>query len=123
MISENKSLVCQREQYPYPANAHYLNCATRAPLSKAVVKAGIDAVNKQIDPMDLTPDDFFFGSSPASMQASGGLPGGDTMQLEDVERRLIQQAMQKHGGNITDVARQLGLSRQALYRRMEKYGF
>ncbi len=39
-----------------------------------------------------------------------------------MERQLIQRAMQKHQGNITDVARELGLSRQALYRRLEKFG-
>lgn len=61
MIVENKPLVCQRDQYPYPADAHYLNCATRAPLSRAVAQAGIDAVHQQINPMGLMPDDFFSG--------------------------------------------------------------
>ena len=61
MIVENNPLVCQREQYSYPADAHYLNCATRAPLSRAVAQAGIDAVNQQLNPMGLMPDDFFSG--------------------------------------------------------------
>ena len=58
---ENKPLVCQRDQYPYPADAHYLNCATRAPLSRAVAQAGTDAVQRQLNPMGLMPDDFFSG--------------------------------------------------------------
>ena len=61
MISEQLDLQCQRAHYPYPADAHYLNCATRAPLSKAVAQAGIDAVGRQLNPMGLIPDDFFSG--------------------------------------------------------------
>jgi transcriptional regulator of acetoin/glycerol metabolism len=38
-----------------------------------------------------------------------------------MEKQLIVKAMKKYNGNITEVARELGLSRQALYRRMEKY--
>ena len=97
------------KQYPWPGNVRELQHA----IERAVILARGNM---------LTPDDFFFGSSPSAMQSGGGLPGSDTLQIEDMERRMIQQAMQKHGGNITDVARELGLSRQALYRRMEKYG-
>lgn len=61
MIQQQLDLYCQRSQYTYPANAHYLNCATRAPLSKAVAQAGLDAVQQQTNPMGLTPDDFFSG--------------------------------------------------------------
>jgi transcriptional regulator of acetoin/glycerol metabolism len=38
-----------------------------------------------------------------------------------MERNMISQALKKCNGNITDAARELGLSRAALYRRMEKY--
>lgn len=61
MIQQQPDLLCQRSQYTYPADAHYLNCATRAPLSKAVAQAGIDAIQLQTNPMGLTPDDFFSG--------------------------------------------------------------
>ncbi len=97
------------KQYTWPGNVRELQHA----IERAVILARGNT---------LTPDDFFFGSSPSAMQNGGGLPGSDTLQIEAMERRMIQQAMQKHGGNITDVARELGLSRQALYRRMEKYG-
>ena len=52
----------------------------------------------------------------------GASPVSETLQLEDLERQAIQQAMHKYRGSITDVARELGLSRQALYRRLEKFG-
>lgn len=41
--------------------------------------------------------------------------------LEDMEKRLIENALQKHRGNISGVAQELGLSRAALYRRLSKY--
>ncbi|WP_108821361.1 sigma-54 dependent transcriptional regulator [Dysgonomonas sp. Marseille-P4361] len=41
--------------------------------------------------------------------------------LEDMERQMIIKTMRKYGGNLTKVAVALGLTRQALYRRIEKY--
>ncbi|MDE6545090.1 MAG: sigma-54-dependent Fis family transcriptional regulator, partial [Paramuribaculum sp.] len=44
------------------------------------------------------------------------------MTLEDMERAAIQQALVATGGNLTQMASKLGITRQSLYRRMEKYG-
>jgi transcriptional regulator of acetoin/glycerol metabolism len=44
------------------------------------------------------------------------------MTLEDVERVLIQKALERAGGNVTTAARALGLSRSAMYRRLQQYG-
>lgn len=46
----------------------------------------------------------------------------DTPKLDDMECRYIERALEKHNGNISRVANELGISRAALYRRMEKYG-
>ena len=43
------------------------------------------------------------------------------MTLEEVERRTIVQALQKYNNNLSQVAAALGISRQSLYRRIEKY--
>lgn len=43
-------------------------------------------------------------------------------QLERNERELIEQAIAKSGGNLSRAAGLLGISRQSLYRRLEKYG-
>ena len=45
----------------------------------------------------------------------------DDMSLEEVEAFLIKKALARHG-NVTQAARALGLSRSALYRRLERYG-
>ncbi|MFT4668092.1 MAG: transcriptional regulator with PAS, ATPase and Fis domain, partial [Gammaproteobacteria bacterium] len=47
-------------------------------------------------------------------------PGGN-MNLRDIELLLIQKALEKFKGNISKTAKELGLTRAALYRRMEKY--
>lgn len=45
-----------------------------------------------------------------------------THNLEVLERAAIEQAIQKNNGNISQAAKELGLTRGALYRRLEKYG-
>ncbi|MDT7806523.1 MAG: hypothetical protein QOJ70_336 [Acidobacteriota bacterium] len=52
---------------------------------------------------------------------SGGERRLEEMSLEDVERLLIQKALRRFGGNVSQAAEALGLSRSALYRRMQKY--
>jgi DNA-binding NtrC family response regulator len=47
----------------------------------------------------------------------------ERMTLEDAERVLIRNALDRCQGNVNQAAELLGLSRSALYRRMEKYGF
>lgn len=44
-----------------------------------------------------------------------------TLNLEDTEKTLIKNALSKHQGNISKAAKELGLTRAALYRRLEKY--
>ena len=56
----------------------------------------------------------------ASTQASGELAADLT--LEDAERLLIQRALARHGGNVSRAAESLGVSRSALYRRLQHYG-
>jgi DNA-binding NtrC family response regulator len=46
----------------------------------------------------------------------------EDMSLEDVERFLIQKAMARYQGNVSQAARALGLSRSALYRRLQHHG-
>jgi DNA-binding NtrC family response regulator len=46
----------------------------------------------------------------------------EEMSLEEVERLLIQKALARFGGNANRAAEALGLSRSALYRRLQKYG-
>jgi DNA-binding NtrC family response regulator len=49
-------------------------------------------------------------------------PALEDMNLEDAERILIRAALKRHTGSVVEAAAALGLSRSALYRRMEKLG-
>ena len=42
------------------------------------------------------------------------------MTLEEIELDAIRAALGRHGGNVVAAAEELGMSRSALYRRMEK---
>ena len=54
--------------------------------------------------------------------ARGGGDALEGMPLEEVERHLIRKALDRHGGNVSHAAEALGISRSALYRRLEKHG-
>lgn len=62
----------------------------------------------------------------AAMQAGGAASAGnatfEAMRLREVEGQLVRTAMQKAKGNVSRAARALGLSRSALYRRLERHG-
>jgi DNA-binding NtrC family response regulator len=49
-------------------------------------------------------------------------PRIEDMSLEDVESLLIRKALNRFGGNVSKAAEALGLSRSALYRRIQRYG-
>jgi DNA-binding NtrC family response regulator len=55
--------------------------------------------------------------SPSSVEATL-----EEMPLEDVERVLIEKALKRHQGNVSHAAEALGLSRSALYRRLQRHG-
>ena len=46
----------------------------------------------------------------------------EEMKLDEAERYLIQRALNRYGGNVSQAAEALGLSRSALYRRLQRHG-
>jgi transcriptional regulator of acetoin/glycerol metabolism len=50
------------------------------------------------------------------------LPAVGSMTMDEIEKAMIVKSLRHHAGNLTRVAEALGLSRAALYRRLEKYG-
>jgi DNA-binding NtrC family response regulator len=92
------------EKYRWPGNVRELQHA----VERAVIMSDADS---------LQPSDFFF-----SVQSAG--PDSLTIErfnLEEVEKAVIRRTLGKHGGNVSQAARELGLTRAALYRRLEKY--
>ena len=73
---------------------------------------------------ELTPNDFQTPESnsfPHQLTPSP-LPTPGTITLEQLEEQMIRQSLAHYHGNLSQVARALGLSRGALYRRLEKFG-
>ncbi|MGH7513698.1 MAG: sigma-54-dependent transcriptional regulator [Gemmatimonadales bacterium] len=60
----------------------------------------------------------------ADLGLRGGGPASrlEDLPLEEVERVLIRKALERHDGNVSQAAKALGLSRSALYRRLQHHG-
>lgn len=101
--------------YDWPGNVR----ALRHAVERAVILSGDGA---------LTIEDFSIRRpEPAPMRVERAAvietaPVDADMNLERVERRMVEAALKKHGYNISSAAAELGLTRASLYRRMEKHG-
>ena len=73
---------------------------------------------------ELTAADFRQSLSPSSHESvcPSVLTTGSSPTLEELERAAIAASIQKHAGNLSLVAKELGISRGALYRKIEKHG-
>jgi DNA-binding NtrC family response regulator len=88
--------------HPWPGNVRELD--------HAVERAVLMATGDRVRVGDLA---LRRASEPARL---------DELSLEQVENLLVRKAMDRYGGNVSQAARALGLSRSALYRRLEKHG-
>jgi len=80
-------------------------------LDHAVERAVLMATGERVRSRDL------------GLQAAAPSPMPmEDLPLEEVERVLIQKALARYAGNVSQAAHALGLSRSALYRRLEKHG-
>lgn len=91
-------------EYQWPGNVRELQHS----IEKAVIMC---------DSRTLQPEDFFFKSIPTVSPSVSS-----TCTLEDMEKEMICQAIDHHGGNISAIATQLGITRQTLYNKMKKFG-
>jgi DNA-binding NtrC family response regulator len=87
--------------YPWPGNVRELQHT----IEKAVILSDTDI---------LKPDDFEF-------KPMGKLAGASFLTLEEMEKHMIEAALEKHNGKHTAVANQLGISRQTLYNKIKRY--
>ncbi|MBI9033489.1 MAG: sigma-54-dependent Fis family transcriptional regulator [Bacteroidales bacterium] len=94
------------EKHSWPGNIRELQHA----VERAVIMS---------DNNVLQPDDFFLSTQDNNQKDSFDNVG---FNLEETEKILIRKVIDKYGGNISKAAKELGLTRASLYRRIEKYG-
>jgi transcriptional regulator with PAS, ATPase and Fis domain len=100
--------------YHWPGNVRELrNVIERA----FILHAGAD----EIRPEHLTPE---LRKGAGARKPAGGAPAmaGEGLVLDDVERKLIAEAMERASGNQSKAARLLGVSRDTLRYRLKKHG-
>ncbi|MCF8339119.1 MAG: sigma-54 dependent transcriptional regulator [Bacteroidales bacterium] len=93
------------EAHEWPGNIRELQHA----VERAVIMS---------DANTLQPNDFFLSQKdePESDETVF-----NTTNIQETEKMLIRKVIDKHGGNISKAAKELGLTRASLYRRIEKY--
>jgi transcriptional regulator with GAF, ATPase, and Fis domain len=102
------------ERHPFPGNVRELEYA----LERAMILAGSEPIG--VEHLSLA------GAAPAAAAAAGpdwvpAIPP-EGLSLERLERELILRALERAGGNKSQAARLLGLTRRTLYSRMERHG-
>jgi transcriptional regulator with PAS, ATPase and Fis domain len=94
--------------YHFPGNVRELQYS----IERAVIMA---------DQLSIAGNDLFF--SPIEQQIDNRVveSSSSSQNLEELERKAIKSAIERYNGNISKAAKELGLTRAALYRRLEKY--
>jgi len=93
--------------YPWPGNVR----ALRHAVERALILSDTEV---------LGPSDFPLApvtAAPGDDDASGG-----PRTLAELEKTAIAESLRRHSGNVSQAAKELGITRTSLYRRMEKYG-
>jgi two-component system, NtrC family, response regulator HydG len=93
-------------KYSYPGNVRELQ--------HTIERAVIMAENETITEKDISFSTLDKAPMPTFNSAT-------TMKLGEVEKMAIEKVIEKHSGNITKAAQELGITRSALYRRLGKY--
>ncbi|HUP50300.1 MAG TPA: sigma-54 dependent transcriptional regulator [Thermoanaerobaculia bacterium] len=95
---------------PWPGNVRQLR--------QLVDRAVLIRARRQLDA-----EDFIAVADAGGREARGEtLPDAGTMTLDEIERAMIEKCLRHYEGNVSRAAEALGLSRAALYRRLEKHG-
>ena len=102
-LSITEAALQKLETYAWPGNVRELQHA----IEKAVILS---------DSAMLQPSDFLFRSSDSVSDIQSNCT------LEEMEQKLIAEAISTCEGNMTSVANQLGITRQTLYNKIKRYG-
>jgi len=90
-------------EHPWPGNVRELD--------HSIERGVLLATGSQVRAVDL-----------GLRAATGSTAKLEEMSLDDVEHHLIQRTLARYDGNVSQAANALGLSRSAMYRRLQKHG-
>ena len=93
------------KEYSWPGNVRELQHS----LERAVILTESNVLQRE---------DFMLSAKPGNDNQTDF----STLNLETIEKQVIEKALKNHSGNVTQASSELGLTRNALYRRMEKHG-
>ena len=102
-IKTDKSAIRKLQQYNWPGNVRELQHA----VERAIILS---------ETSRLGDNDFLIKPEKATNETA------EPVTLDEMEEKTIRQAMAHHGGNMSRAARELGITRATLYRKLEKYG-
>lgn len=103
--SFSKEAIRKLKEYNYPGNVRELQYA----IERAIIMT---------ENIDIEADDILFSPIEQSIEKS---ESSSSNNLGEVEKNAILSAIAKHEGNISKAAKELGITRAALYRRINKY--
>ena len=101
------SFVKKLKAHSFPGNVRELQFI----IERAVIMAESQVLSEQ---------DLVF--SPIEQHLASESPQMQTVNLDEVEKNTIVRVIEKNSGNISKSAKEMGVTRSALYRRMQKYG-
>jgi len=104
-IQISSQAIKRLQKYHWPGNVRELQHA----IERAVIMTDGEIISH---------DEFFFLSG---IQEYEDATSGQ-LNLDEVEKNIIQKAINKYSGNISKAAKELGLTRASLYRRLDKHG-
>jgi DNA-binding NtrC family response regulator len=86
-------------------------------------QGNVRELNHVVERAVLMAQDNQIHSSDLALRAGRDVsPRLEDLSIEEVEAIMIKKALARHGGNVSHAASALGLSRSALYRRLQRYG-
>ncbi|RZN82542.1 MAG: sigma-54-dependent Fis family transcriptional regulator [Winogradskyella sp.] len=101
----DSGFISKLKKHDFPGNVRELQYI----LERAVIMT---------DGNTLKPDDLVFSSIERSTTKT---PENTSLNLDDIEKNAILTVLEKNKGNVSKSAKELGITRAALYRRLEKY--
>ncbi|MCW3088484.1 MAG: sigma-54-dependent Fis family transcriptional regulator [Sediminibacterium sp.] len=104
-IQFHSSALEKLQQYPFPGNVRELQYT----IERAIIMADGETING---------NDLLFSPLESSMEE---IAEDEVLKLSTMEKNTILRVIDKHNGNISKAAKELGLTRTALYRRLSKY--